>query len=78
MCLAATYWARIGAIYFGCNAEDAAKAGFDDAFLYREMKVPLAERTLPIENLLPTEAWGRVCGVDREPDEGGILNDSGI
>jgi tRNA(Arg) A34 adenosine deaminase TadA len=57
MCLAATYWARIGAIYFGCNAEDAAKAGFDDAFLYREMKVPLAERTLPIENLLPEEAW---------------------
>ena len=57
MCLAATYWARCKAIYYGCNAADAAKAGFDDAFLYGEMKKPLAERSLPITNMCPEEAW---------------------
>jgi guanine deaminase len=31
----------VPAIYYGCNAADAAKAGFDDAFLYDEMKKPL-------------------------------------
>lgn len=58
MCLAATYWARCQKIYYGSNAQDAAKAGFDDAFLYEQMKAPLAERSLPIENLCAEEAWG--------------------
>lgn len=57
MCLAAIYWARCRAIYYGCKAEDAAKAGFDDAFLYGEMKKPLGARTVPEVNLLPDEAW---------------------
>ncbi len=57
MCLAATYWARCAAIFYGCNAHDAAKAGFDDAFLYEQMKTPLADRSLPIMNLLSSEAW---------------------
>jgi guanine deaminase len=57
MCLAATYWARCSAIYYGCNAHDAAKAGFDDAFLYDEMKKPMGERSLPIANLCGEEAW---------------------
>src|SRR3984885_5062439 len=44
MCLAAIYWARCRAIYFGNTAADAAKVGFDDSFLYDEMKKPLSER----------------------------------
>jgi len=57
MCLAAIYWARCEAIFYGCGAADAAKAGFDDAFLYEEMKKPLVERSLPIVNMLPEAAW---------------------
>jgi len=57
MCLAAIYWARCGVIFYGCCAADAAKAGFDDAFLYEEMKKPLGERTLPVVNLCGEEAW---------------------
>jgi len=57
MCLAATYWARCKAIYYGCTAADAAKAGFDDAYLYDEMKKPLAEREIPIVKLCEDEAW---------------------
>jgi guanine deaminase len=56
MCLAAIYWARCRTIYYGCTAEDAAKAGFDDAFLYGEMKKPLGERTLPVVNLCREDA----------------------
>src|SRR5580698_547867 len=36
MCLAAIYWARMDAIYFGNTAADARWAGFDDAHLYDE------------------------------------------
>ena len=56
MCLAALYWSRCRAIFYGNNAEDAARAGFDDSFLYQEVKKPLAERTIPITRLLPEEA----------------------
>ncbi len=73
MCLAATYWARCRTIYYGCTAADAAKAGFDDAFLYEEMKKPMGERTLPMVNLMSRGCGHGVCGLDREPEEGGVL-----
>jgi guanine deaminase len=57
MCLAACYWARLDRIYYACSAEDAAKAGFDDAFLYAEFRKVQAERTLPATQLLRDEAW---------------------
>jgi guanine deaminase len=56
MCLAAIYWARCRTIYYGCTAADAAKAGFDDAYLYEEMRKPLGERTLPVVNLCREDA----------------------
>ena len=56
MCLAAIYWARCRTIYYGCTAADAASAGFDDAFLYEEMKKPLGMRTLPVVNLCREDA----------------------
>jgi tRNA(Arg) A34 adenosine deaminase TadA len=57
MCLAAIYWARCRTIYFGNTAADAAKVGFDDSFLYDEMKKPLNERRIPMVQMLPDEAW---------------------
>jgi guanine deaminase len=57
MCLAASYWARLNAIYYGACAADAARAGFDDAFLYGEMRKDAPERTLPAVQLLGDEAW---------------------
>ena len=56
MCLAAIYWSRCDAIYFGGTAEDAAAAGFDDAFLYDEVKRPWDQRTIPTMNLLREKA----------------------
>ena len=57
MCLAASYWARLDAVYYGACAADAAKAGFDDAFLYAEFRKDAAERALPAVRLLGDEAW---------------------
>jgi guanine deaminase len=57
MCLASSYWARLEAIYYGCSAADAARAGFDDAFLYDEFQKDPAERSLPATQLLADEAW---------------------
>jgi guanine deaminase len=57
MCLAALYWSRCRAIYFGNCAADAARVGFDDSFLYEEVKKPLSERTIPIVRMLPEQAW---------------------
>ena len=56
MCLAAAYWARLDAIYFGASAADAARAGFDDAFLYEELRKPHALRKVPIAQMLGEEA----------------------
>ncbi len=56
MCLAAAYWARLDAIYYGACAADAARAGFDDAFLYQEMCRPPVERTISSAQLLRDEA----------------------
>ena len=57
MCLAAAYWARIDAIYYGARAADAARAGFDDAFLYDELRKDQSVRTLSATQLLGDEAW---------------------
>lgn len=48
MCLGAIYWARPKAIYYACTRIDAADAGFDDQFIYDELKVDFSERKIPI------------------------------
>lgn len=73
MCLAAAHWARLDAVYFAATRDDAARAGFDDAFLYQEMTLPLSERALPIlhqtelrdEAVAVFDAWLRLP--DRTP-----------
>lgn len=37
MCLGAIYWARLNKVYYACNRQDAAAAGFDDSFIYDEL-----------------------------------------
>ena len=56
MCLAALYWSRCDAIFFGNTAADAAAAGFDDSFLYAEVAKPISARSIPTVRLLGDEA----------------------
>jgi len=55
MCLASIHWARLDGAYFAGTRWDAAAAGFDDELLYREVALPLEQRTVPTIPLLPEE-----------------------
>jgi len=52
MCLGAIYWARPARIFYAANATDAAGAGFDDAFIYDELKILPAGRRIPMTQVL--------------------------
>jgi len=56
MCLGAIYWAHLDRIYYGANQLDAAAINFDDAFIYRELAVPVEQREKQMTSLLPSEA----------------------
>ncbi len=52
MCMGAIYWARPQRVYFAANSEDATAAGFDDSFIYEELKLPLPQRHIPMEQIM--------------------------
>lgn len=56
MCLGAIYWARPERVVIAGTREDAAAAGFDDAFIYDEICSDLSERRVRVESLLRDEA----------------------
>lgn len=51
MCLGAIYWARPKNVYYASSRHDAAKAGFDDSFIYDELNKSFDERTIPMISL---------------------------
>ncbi|MFO7979032.1 MAG: nucleoside deaminase [Bacteroidales bacterium] len=63
MCLGAIYWARISRIVFASSNVDAAAAGFDDSFIYKQIPLPIHLRSIPtikldlMGHLSPFEAW---------------------
>ena len=46
MCMGAIYWARPERVYYAADRQDAARAGFDDSFIYEELDLPLMERKI--------------------------------
>ncbi len=56
MCFGAIYWAHLDKIYYANNRKDAAKIGFDDDFIYHEIKLSHKEREKASESLLRKEA----------------------
>jgi guanine deaminase len=69
MCLAAAYWARLGAVYYGANAADAARAGFDDSFIYTELRKNATQRQLRATQLLGDEAWASFAAWIASPNK---------
>lgn len=51
MCLGAIYWARPGRVVYAATRQEAAEAGFDDAFIYKELELPVGERKIVMEHL---------------------------
>src|ERR1700752_1595019 len=56
MCLGAIYWARPARVFYAGVAADAADAGFDDAFIYEELKRPPESRRIPMVQILRDES----------------------
>lgn len=55
MCLGAIYWSRPDRIVFASSREDAAKAGFDDDFIYTEIPLLIEDRQIPTSQYLQEE-----------------------
>jgi guanine deaminase len=56
MCLGAIYWARLAKIFIASIMQDAADAGFDDAFIYSEFSNQISERKIPMVLIPHNEA----------------------
>jgi guanine deaminase len=56
MCLGAIYWAHLDALYYSNTKEDAKEIGFDDSFIYEELKLKPSSRSLKTASYLSDEA----------------------
>ncbi|MDR3704314.1 MAG: nucleoside deaminase [Paludibacteraceae bacterium] len=56
MCLGAIYWARLDCLYYGNTKEDAKQIGFDDSFIYDEIKMASELRKIKTVQCLSDEA----------------------
>jgi guanine deaminase len=52
MCLGAIYWARLRRIFYSGTRVDAARIGFDDDLIYKEIALPLDRRQIPAVQLM--------------------------
>lgn len=63
MCLSSIYWTRLKKVYYAAGRKDAAKAGFDDDFIYKELELEMNQRSIDFErlevdeSLSPFEKW---------------------
>ncbi len=69
MCLGAIYWAHIARIYFGNVAAEASKIGFDDSFIYQEFAQPLAQRSIPIIQMMHEQAIAAFRAWQEKPNK---------
>jgi tRNA(Arg) A34 adenosine deaminase TadA len=69
MCLGAIYWARPERVVYASTRHDAAAIGFDDEFIYREVPLPPAARTLAFVHLPSEEARAVFRAWQEKPDK---------
>ncbi|MGE5383478.1 MAG: nucleoside deaminase [Omnitrophica WOR_2 bacterium] len=56
MCLGALYWARPNRIFYAATRHDAATAGFDDDFIYKELVKDHGDRKIATYQLMREES----------------------
>ena len=69
MCLSAIYWARLHRVYFASTRKDAARIGFDDDFIYQQIPLDLAARSLPMQQLPSAAAADLFAEWTAKPDK---------
>jgi len=56
MCMGAIYWARPDKVFYSNSRKEASKIGFDDSFIYKELKLPLHLRKIEMQRLKHPQA----------------------
>ncbi|PYX96112.1 MAG: tRNA-specific adenosine deaminase [Acidobacteria bacterium] len=69
MCMGLIYWARPKNVYYANTAADAARIGFDDAFIYQELAKPTLKRSVRMQQLLREEALAAFKAWEQKPDK---------
>lgn len=69
MCLGAIYWARPARVFYAGTAADAASAGFDDAFIYEEIKQPPASRRVPMSQVMREDSLALFSAWKAQPNK---------
>lgn len=69
MCMGAIYWARLDRLWYAATRQDAAQAGFDDAFIYRELGLEPGRRRVAAVQAMRTEALVVLEAWMRKPDK---------
>ena len=57
MCLSALYWAGVKRICYGNTKQDAKDIDFDDSFIYDQLDLPYAMRSIHCDHFMRKEAW---------------------
>jgi guanine deaminase len=69
MCLSAIYWARVNHVFYANTRQDAARIHFDDAFIYRQVALPIRRRKLKMRQILHQEALAAFEEWEQKPDK---------
>jgi len=69
MCMGLIYWARPDRVYYANTAADAARIGFDDAMIYRELSIPPAKRSLQMQQVMHDEALRAFAAWEKKPNK---------
>lgn len=51
MCLGAIYWARVDRVVYASTRHEAALAGFDDEYIYKELAIDGPLRSIPFQGV---------------------------
>jgi guanine deaminase len=68
MCMGAIYWARPAKLYYAATRADAARAGFDDDYIYEQLRLPPETRAIPTAQLRRDEALAALDEWQRKRD----------
>jgi tRNA(Arg) A34 adenosine deaminase TadA len=69
MCMGAIYWARPARLYYAGTRADAARVGFDDAFIYEQLETPVEARAIPMTQLMREQALAAFAEWERKADK---------
>jgi tRNA(Arg) A34 adenosine deaminase TadA len=69
MCMGAIYWARLAKVHYANTREDAARIGFDDSFIYDQLRLHPAERAIPTLQLMREQALEAFREWEKSPNK---------